>query len=390
MSDGSARAATVNAASPRGALAALAFGNFVVGTGVLIVIGLLEVLAQDLGTSVPVAGQLLTAGALTVGSSAPLLAVFLSRVDRHRLLVLALAGFAVGHFACALAPDYWTLLILRVLTVVGAAIFTPQAAAAAGAMVPGPGRAAAVATAFLGWSIASVAGAPLGTWLGNALGWRAAMLAVAVLAAVAALLVHVVVPRKVSTPPLPLSTFAAVARHEKLPRILLVTAVMGTGMFTIFAYIAPLVRIATGDVQWTSLVMLASGIAGVAGNAWALSLLPRWGPARTAAAALALMAVGSALLPLGHGSVLLYAALIAVWGLGGFAGNSSQQARLATLAPPLTPASVALNTSGIYIGQALGGLLGGVLIAHGSTWVYAASVALFTLALVLSWRVADR
>ena len=377
------------AGAPRSALAALAVGNFVIGTGVLIVVGLLEVMARDLGTSIPVTGQLLTVGALTVGVTAPLLAVLLSRIDRHRLLVISLVGYAVGHIACALAPNYAVLMLLRVLTLAGAAIFTPQAAAAAGAMAPGAGRAAAVASVFIGWSIASVAGAPLGTWLGTLLGWRAAMVAVALLSLVAAVLVHAKVPRNVSTPPLPLSTFGEVARHATLPRILLVTLVQATALFVLFAYIAPLVRAALGSVEPVSLVLAAIGLAGVVGNAWAVKLLPRWGAPRTVTTAIVSMAIGAALLPLGQGNTWIFCVLAAAWGLGSFATNSSQQARLATTAPALTPASVAMNTSAIYLGQAAGALLGGLLIADGLLVMVATSVVLYLVAAAVSRWVGD-
>jgi MFS transporter, DHA1 family, inner membrane transport protein len=280
-------------------------------------------------------------------------------------------------------------MLLRVLTLTGAAIFTPQAAAAAGAMVPGNGRAAAVATVFIGWSIASVAGVPLGTWLGTRFGWRIAMLAVALIAVLVAVLVHLVVPRKVSTPPLPLSTFGEVARHATLPRILLVTLIQATAMFTLFAYIAPVVQATLGSLEPVSLVLAALGVAGVVGNAWAVKLLPRWGAPRTVTTAIVSMALGAALLPLGQGSTWLFCLLAAAWGLGGFATNSSQQARLATTAPPLTPASVAMNTSAIYLGQAAGALVGGLLVSHGLPVMVAVSVAVYLLAAAVSHGVGD-
>ncbi len=377
-------------APPRAALAALAFGNFVIGTGVLVVVGLLNTLATDLGTSIPVTGQLLTAGAFAIGVVAPLFAVLLSRFDRHRLLVLSLVAYAVGHAVSALATGYTSLLLLRVATLMaGAAIFTPQAAAAAGAIVPGAGRAAAVATVFIGWSVASVAGAPIGTWLGTTFGWRTAMVAVAAVSLLAALLVHVVVPRRVATPSLPMSTFAEVARHPTLPRTLLVTLLQATAMFSLFAYIAPVVTMVLGSVEPVSVVLAAIGLAGVVGNAWAVKLLPRWGAPRTVTIAVATMALGVALLPLGAGNTWLFCALAALWGLGGFAANSSQQARLALAAPRLTAASVAMNTSAIYGGQALGALIGAVLVGRSFGVMVAVSFAVYLLALAASVWVGD-
>ncbi len=123
-------------------------------------------------------------------------------------------------------------------------------------------------------------------------------------------------PRKISTPPLPLSTFGEVARHPTLPRILLVTLVQATAMFTLFAYIAPLVQAALGSVEPVSLVLAALGLAGVVGNAWAVKLLPRWGAPRTVTTAIVSMAIGAALLPLGQGSTWLFCLVAAAMGAG--------------------------------------------------------------------------
>jgi predicted MFS family arabinose efflux permease len=73
---------------------------------------------------------------------------------------------------------------------------------------------------------------------------------------------------------------------------------------------------------------------------------------------------GVALLPAGKGMALIAATALAIWGLGLFGSNSSQQVRLAEIAPPLASASIALNTSSIYLGQAIGTAAGGVVYAR--------------------------
>ena len=117
--------------------------------------------------------------------------------------------------------------------------------------------------------------------------------------------------------------------------------------------------------------------------------MPRWGAPRTVTTAIVSMAIGAALLPLGQGNTWIFCVLAAAWGLGSFATNSSQQARLATTAPALTPASVAMNTSAIYLGQAAGALLGGLLIADGLLVMVATSVVLYLVAAAVSRWVGD-
>ena len=116
-------------------LVALCFGNFIIGTGTLIVPGMLPALADGLGVTLPVAGQLVSAFAFTVCLSAPLLAGATSRFDRRKLLVSMQLLFVAGHLAAALLSAFAPLLVARVLTSFGAALFTAQAAATAALLV---------------------------------------------------------------------------------------------------------------------------------------------------------------------------------------------------------------------------------------------------------------
>ena len=162
---------------------ALLFGNFVIGCGVMVVLGTLNDIAQSLAVSVSVAGQLFAVAAAVMCFGAPLLAVWVGGLDRRKLLAAALAWYAVGHALCALMPSYAALLPMRALTMLAAAVFTPQAAAAIGFMTAPEHRGGAITFIFLGWSLASVLGMPASAWLGDTFGWRIAFFAVAALAA---------------------------------------------------------------------------------------------------------------------------------------------------------------------------------------------------------------
>ena len=133
---------------------ALMFGNFVIGCGIMVVPGTLNDLARSLQASVAVAGQLFAVGAATVCFGAPLLAGWVAGFDRRRLLAVSLLGYAAGHALCAAMPSYAALLPIRALTMLGAAVFTPQAAAAVGFMSPPEHRGRAITFIFLGWSMA--------------------------------------------------------------------------------------------------------------------------------------------------------------------------------------------------------------------------------------------
>ena len=351
----------------RGPLGALMFGNFVVACGVMVMPGMLDRLAQDLQVSVPTAGQLLSLAALAMCLGAPLFAAFTSRVDRRLLLTTSLLAVAVGHVACALAPDYPVLAVLRPFSVLGAAVLTPQAAATIGLLVPPAQRAAAVTTVFLGWSVASVVAMPMGSLMASYVSWRAGLGLIAVLAFIAAAIVWRAVPGGLRVAPLSLASWLQVARSTRLRRILATTLLWCAGQFMVLGYITPLLRhvlAAPATVQAALLVLM--GISGLAGNVLLTRWIARIGPDRGARLALGLVAVG---LLLWCGVTLLapslagMAVVTVVWGGGSFAFVSAQQARLGASAPELASASIALNSSSLYAGQALGATAGGVLLA---------------------------
>jgi predicted MFS family arabinose efflux permease len=372
----------------RGPLGALMFGNFVVACGVMVMPGMLDRLAQDLQVSVPTAGQLLSLAALAMCLGAPLFAAFTSRVDRRLLLTLSLLAVAVGHVACALAPNYPVLLALRPFSVLGAAVLTPQAAATIGLLVPPAQRAAAVTTVFLGWSVASVVAMPMGNLMASYVSWRAGLGLIAALAFVAAAIVWRAVPGGLQVAPLSVESWLAVARSTRLRRILGTTLLWCAGQFIVLGYITPLLRhFVTPSPAVQAALLGLMGISGLAGNVLLTRRIGQIGPDRGARLALGLIACGLALwcvVTLLAPSAAVMVVVIVVWGGGSFAFVSAQQARLGAAAPALASASIALNSSSLYAGQALGAAGGGVLLAWFGDGVLApAALGIVGLALVL-------
>ncbi|WP_431276377.1 MFS transporter [Variovorax ureilyticus] len=182
------------------ALWALLAGNFVIGTGVMVVPGTLNELSSSLQISAATAGQLITAAAAVMCVGAPLLAAVVAGWDRRVLLACTMLWYACGHLFATLMPTFGALLPVRMLTVIAPAIFTAQAAACAGLLVPAEQRGRAVTFVFLGWSMASVLGLPLGALIGGHLGWRAAFAAIALLALVSAIWIWVKLPSGIRPP----------------------------------------------------------------------------------------------------------------------------------------------------------------------------------------------
>jgi predicted MFS family arabinose efflux permease len=349
----------------------LAFGNFVIGCGALSFIGMLDTVAADLRVTAAAAGQIAGLFSLGICVSGPILGALTSRYERRWVLATSLALFSVGHIAAALAPDYWALLGVRVLTAFAGTLFTPQAAATVGLLVAVELRARTMAFVFLGWSLASVVGLPAGAWIGVHLGWRAAMWMLAALSLTAALGIAWRVPRGLFVSRIDSSAWLTLARHPVLLRVVSVTAIQASAQFVLFSYLVVAYRDAIGvSANGVTMLLGVNGFAGFVGNVFAGRIAERVGPPAVVFGAIGCMFSAFVLwlvvFSVGPGVLGTSLAVISalLWGSGTFSSNSMQQVRLVNLAPPLASVSVALNTSAIYLGQFIGAGLGGLMLAH--------------------------
>lgn len=376
----------------RGFVNAFTFGNFLIGTGVMLAPGLLIVLSNDLGASVPQTALLITIAAIAMCFGSPMLATLTSDIDRRTVLAGSLALYAVGHLLCAFAPNLTVLILIRTVTMLGAAVFTPQAAATLGLVIAPQRRAAAITAVFLGWSVASVAGSPAAAWLGAHIGWRWTFGGFAMLCVIGIIWVYRVVPPGLRGVPLSREAWFRVIRHPALIAILLVTAVSGSGQFTTFAYIAPFVANTLSPSPNTlSLALMLFGGAGVAGNLWATRRIAATGATSNVNVSLISMSLGMLTLAFVGSWWAGFIVGAIAWGVGVFANNSSQQARLVVASPELAGASIALNTSMIYLGQAIGTSVGGAVIASaGYRWLPLVGATVLLGALALSYRAARK
>src|SRR5882757_7884716 len=156
-----------NSKPRRFAPTSLMFGNIVTGCSVLAPAGMLIELSSDLGVTVHTAGLLITFGAVMLCVGSPLTAWLTSRIERRTLLTATLAVLALGNLASAFAPDYASLLIIRLIMLAVGALYTPQAAGTAALIVPPEKRGGTIAYIFLGWSLAAAIGLPLITFIAS-------------------------------------------------------------------------------------------------------------------------------------------------------------------------------------------------------------------------------
>jgi predicted MFS family arabinose efflux permease len=370
---------------------ALMLGNFVTGTSVLAPAGMLSELASGLDVGIREAGLLITFGAAVLCIGSPLTAWLTSRVERRSLLCGTLAVLAITNFASAFAPDYAVLLIIRLVMLAIGSLYTPQAAGTVGLITPSERRGGTIAYVFLGWSLAAAAGLPLVTFVASHYGWRAAYTGIGAMTAVSFLLLAWWLPRGLLGAPVDLKTWTDLGRNRLVVLLLLITTLQMSGQFVVFTFMAPLLRQLTGaGPDAVGLVFATYGVFGFIGLVVASRIVDSWGGTNTSLLATALLLTGMAVWAAGAGSLAAMTVGVAIWGLGFASTNSMQQVRLVGAAPTLATASVSLNTSVLYVGQAVGSAVGGMLygrdLLHASGYVSIAFVALALITVIATRR----
>ncbi|WP_375159772.1 MFS transporter [Bradyrhizobium sp. RDT46] len=368
---------------------ALMLGNLVTGCSVLAPAGMLPELAGGLDVSIHAAGLLITFGAVTLCIGSPLTAWLTSRIERRTLLTATLAVLALGNLASAFAPDYTSLLVIRLVMLAVGALYTPQAAGTAALIVPAERRGSAIAYVFLGWSLAAAVGLPLITFIASRYGWRAAYGEIGVLGCLSFVLLLLRLPAGLQGVPVVLKTWRDVGRDTTILLLLAITMLHMSGQFVVFTYMGPLLNKLTGagpDAIGT--VFALYGVCGFLGVVIATRIVDTWGPYRTSLLFTCLLLAGITGWALGAGTLAFMTCGVAIWGLGFASTNSMQQVRLVAAAPSLASATVALNTSVLYIGQAVGSAIGGLLFArellHTLGFVAVGFVALALILVVLT------
>lgn len=346
---------------------ALMLGNLVTALAILGPAGMLAQIADGFAVSIGDAGMLVTAGAVVLCLGSPLMAWATSTLPRRQSLAAAVAAMAVGHVVSAFAPSFFALAVIRVAMLIVGAVYTPLAASTISLLVPEKQRPSAIAFIFLGWSLAIAAGLPIVTFVAVNFGWRASYGMLGAAGAVSFVLLAISVPAGLRGAPLSMRSWGEIARNRLIGLLLAITILWTCGQFVLFPYLGPLIaHLADGGPHAIGAAFAAMGVMGFIGNVSATRAVNLFGPFATSLFFLSAMVVGTALWAFGAGLLPAMIGGTAVWGLGFAAFNSMQQARLVAAAPALASATVALNTSANYVGQAIGSALGGTLYEAGA------------------------
>lgn len=342
------------------ALLALALASFGIGTTEFVIMGLLPNVAADLGVSIPDAGLLVSAYALSVALGSPFLALATARLDRQRALLVLTGVFILGNVLCATAPSYAFLMLARIVTALCHGAFFGLGAVAAATLVEPRRRAQAVAMMFAGLTVANVLGVPFGTALGEVSNWRVVFWAVAGIGCLAALAQAAWLPREIPVPRVRLGMEARSIINPQVVFAMAISILASAATFSVFTFIAPLLEnvtgVASGTVTW---MLFIFGLGLVIGN----FLGARLGDWRLMPSIVGLL---SALVPV----LLLFSvtshdplaagATVFVWGVLAFSLVSPLQMRVFYEAAEAPNLASTLNQGAFNIGNAMGAWIGGM------------------------------
>jgi MFS transporter, DHA1 family, inner membrane transport protein len=344
-------------------LLALTVAAFGIGTSEYIIVGLLPQLSHSFGVSIPKAGILVSAYALSVTFGSPLVALALGHMDRKRALLILLGIFIAGNALCALSPSFGLLLGARILTALCHGAFFGIGSVLASNIVPKAERAQAITLMFSGLTLANILGVPAGTALGLAFGWRAAFFALIPIGLAAAICLIKLVPSQPATPQHLKHEFKQVFRLP-VQLVLAVSTLSSVSLFCVLTYIAPLLEtvthLTTHAVTWV-LVLFGAGI--TAGNLVG-GRFSDWKQMPTILIGYALLVVTFIALRFTMALAIPAVIMIFIWGLIHFGASAPLQPRIVDQARGANLAAT-LNQSAFNFGNALGASLGGLVLTRG-------------------------
>ncbi|ELK41290.1 MFS transporter [Brevibacillus agri] len=365
--DHAARHSDLSASSRKGstlALYALTLGAFAIGMTEFIIMGLLPEVAADLHVSIPLAGLLITGYALGVAAGAPVITIATHKMPRKALLLFLMILFIVGNALAALAPNYTVLMLARILAALTHGSFFGVGSVIAAELVPKEKRAGAIAIMFTGLTLANILGVPIGTFLGQAYGWRSTFWAITVIGAIAFVVIVLLVP-KVASAASSLRQELGVLKRPAVHVALLMTVFGFGGVFTAFTYIAPILVDITGFSPGSvSYILVLFGVGITIGNIYGGKLADRK-LFPSLLGILALLTVVLALFSLTALSKPLTLVTVFVLGIAAFGTVPGLQLHMLNTAKEAPTLASTLNIAAFNLGNALGAYIGGVVIELG-------------------------
>ncbi|WP_421533363.1 MFS transporter [Morganella morganii] len=347
------------------AITILSLAAFVIVTTEFVIIGLMPLMAGDLGISIPVAGQLVTAFAVTVVFAGPPLTAYFARVEKRALFMWILVAFSASNAAVALAPGYWTILAARLIPAALLPVFWGIGSDVAGKIVSADQAGKAISQVYLGVTGALLFGLPLGTLLGDAAGWRGTFWFLAVLSAAMAFLLRAAMPIIPGESNVSVMTQVRMLNNRYFIANLILSLAVFTAMFGAYTYLADMLQSYAGiEGAYVGWWLMGFGTVGLIGNYLAGRYVDSH-PDAAGVISCVMLGTGAVASVLLTNSAVFFIFALVLWGVAHTALFPLGQIRVMKAARGGKALAGTLNISACNSGIALGAILGGWAIDFG-------------------------
>ncbi|WP_240419523.1 MFS transporter [Paenibacillus periandrae] len=372
----------------------LALISFLVGTSNYIVSGILDRIAETLGTSVAAAGQLITVYSLAYAVGTPILMALTAKMDRRKLLLYSLGLFIASNLLTFILSGFGFFIAARIITALGAGVVTVNALSIA-AKIALPGKqASAIANVTMGITASLIIGVPLGRMVASAFGWKAVFLAIAIVGGLATLVIAAVIPRMQGDKPVPLFKQFALLKKPQILVALAITFFWLGGYSLAYTYLSPfLLEVTHLNESLLSAALFVFGIASLIGSKVGGYSADKRGIKNTLVSGMVLHVISLILLSLVGQSVIAVFAILILWSFAAWSSAPAQQFNLVSLVPESSGVMLSLNSSMMQLAMAVGAGIGGLIVNRVSlasiTWfgvlgVLIAIIAVFVLSSMAS------
>lgn len=347
-------------------LIALFIAAFAFGTTEFVIAGVLPQVADGLGVTIPTAGYLVSGYAIGIAIGGPILTLATARLRRKTLLLGLLTLFTLGQLACALAPDFTSMLILRVVIAIAHGTYFGTAMVVAVGLVPENRRSMAVAVVLAGLTVSNVIGVPLGTAIGNMFGWRDTFWAMFALGILAILAVSALLPARTGAArPSGFLNEVRVLGRQQIWTSLIIMLMLMMGQFVPLTYIAPYLEEVTGlDKSTIPWVLLANGVGATVG-VFLGGRLSDWKLMPSLITLLALQGVVLAAMYVVSPYPVPMVLVIMLWGALNFAIGTPIQSRILGWTADAPNLASSLIPSGFNVGIACAAFIGAQMLNAG-------------------------
>ncbi|VVM34475.1 MFS transporter [Terribacillus sp. AE2B 122] len=362
-----------------------------VGTSEFVLVGVLDKVADDVGVTVAVAGQLITIFAFANAIGTPLVILATSKLDQRKQLILALVFTVLGSLMTVLLPGFTLLMFSRIVLALGMGIFIVTASSFATKIAPPGHQASALATVAMGFSASLVLGVPIGRFISASYDWKIIFWAIALIGLVAIFAIVKLIPVTKGEVPVPIKKQLSILKNPKITALFLVTFFVFVGYGVFYTYVTPFLNIISPMSNTAlSLTLLGFGLATLIGSRLGGSMSDRLGSNSTLFIGMTINLLALILLATIAGPYTITILLLLIWGTAAWTSGPTLQYSLVQLAPKASVIILSLSSSFLQLGMATGSGIGGIATSNleiqSINWIGATAILIGIIILAISLK----